>query len=97
MLTGTYCIATFFSIHDALHFEKVIKSREVPLQLIPVPRQISSSCGTAARFQPEYKEQIEAIVSELGLELENIYFFQEEKKKGNLSQLLSKLKRDQSP
>lgn len=38
---------TFHSHYDALRQRRAFKSRGVDSQLVPVPRSLSSSCGTA--------------------------------------------------
>ncbi|MGI5876914.1 MAG: DUF3343 domain-containing protein [Dethiobacteria bacterium] len=44
-------IATFFSHYGAINFKKVLAGRGIRVQLMPVPRALSSSCGTCARFE----------------------------------------------
>lgn len=46
-------IATFFTHSGAIRFEKFAKERGILVQLMPVPRKLSSSCGIAARMQHE--------------------------------------------
>lgn len=61
------CIATFYSHFGAIRFKKSCESIGVPAQLMPVPRDLSSSCGTCVRFEGEYTEtppqEVEQIVS----------------------------------
>jgi len=66
-------VITFHSVHDALTGEKVIRRLNVPVQLIPVPRDISSSCGIAARVNCEDRSALEAILAGGGLEIDAIY------------------------
>lgn len=42
-------IFTFFTQSAAFKFEKFLKEMSLQVSLMPVPRQISSSCGIAAR------------------------------------------------
>lgn len=44
-------IATFFSHFGAIRFHKLCTERSWPTQLAPVPRALSSSCGTCVLFQ----------------------------------------------
>lgn len=46
-------IATFYSHYGAINFKKALSRRGVQVQLMPVPRALSSSCGTCARFEGE--------------------------------------------
>lgn len=43
-------LATFFSHFGAMRFRRLCRARGVDVELMPVPRAISSSCGTCARF-----------------------------------------------
>ncbi len=60
------CIATFYSHFGAIRFKKECERNGWPARLMPVPREISSSCGTCVRFEGEYKseppEELEQIV-----------------------------------
>lgn len=40
------CIITFDTMSYVLKFEKVLKKNNILVQLKPVPREFSSSCGT---------------------------------------------------
>ena len=44
-------IATFFSHFGALRFQKLCSQLDWPTRLAPVPRSLSSSCGTCVLFQ----------------------------------------------
>ena len=44
-------IATFFSHFGALRFQKLCSQLSWPARLAPVPRSLSSSCGTCVLFQ----------------------------------------------
>lgn len=46
-------IVTFYTHSGAIRFEKFAKDHGVQVQLMPVPRKLSSSCGIAARMQHE--------------------------------------------
>ena len=43
-------IAAFFSHFGATRFRRLCQEKHVGVELMPVPRAISSSCGTCARF-----------------------------------------------
>lgn len=46
-------IATFFSHFGAIRFSRSLKEQQIPCRLMPVPRRVSSSCGTCVRFETE--------------------------------------------
>ncbi len=43
-------LATFQSVHSALKFEKILKEKGIEVEMIPVPRKISASCGLCGKF-----------------------------------------------
>ena len=59
-------IATFYSHFGAIRFRRDCQSRGVPAKAMPVPRDLSSSCGTCVRFEGEPParppEEVEQIV-----------------------------------
>ena len=44
-------IATFFSHFGAIRFEKNCRTNNIPAKLMPVPRTLSSSCGTCVSYE----------------------------------------------
>ena len=64
------CIATFFSHFGAVRFKRDCEGRGWLAKLMPVPRDLSSSCGTCVRYEgelpdpvPQEAEQIVAVES----------------------------------
>lgn len=62
-------IATFFSHFGAIRFKKLCQAKGWPARVMPVPRDLSSSCGTCVRFEgsgispsDEMPEEVEQIV-----------------------------------
>ena len=49
----TEYIATFYSHFGAMRFQKELKAQGIQARMMPVPRSLSSSCGTAVLFQAE--------------------------------------------
>ena len=47
------CIATFYSHFGAIRFKKTCESFGWSAQVMPVPRNLSSSCGTCVRYEGE--------------------------------------------
>ena len=65
-------IATFFSHFGAIRFEKNCRKNNISARLMPVPRTLSSSCGTCVSFEcsdfdfnDSINEEIEQIVEVL--------------------------------
>ena len=60
-------IATFYSHYGAIQFRKNCEKMKLDAVIMPVPRNLSSSCGTCVRFAaedefPEKNEETEQIV-----------------------------------
>lgn len=62
-------IATFYSHFGAVRFKRLCESQEISATLMPVPRDLSSSCGTCVRYEcntffptTDIPEEIEQIV-----------------------------------
>jgi hypothetical protein len=57
-------IATFDNTHHALRFEKMLKENEIKLTVMPVPREVSASCGLSVKFSLEKLENIKALAAD---------------------------------
>ena len=69
---NTYVI-TFASTHDALEGEKrLLQAGEDPM-IIPTPRSISAHCGLAIKIHYFSKEEAVKNLSNLGVNIENLY------------------------
>ncbi|MGI6685790.1 MAG: DUF3343 domain-containing protein [Bacillota bacterium] len=85
-----YCIFTFHSIHYALKLESSCKKENIPGKLIPVPRSISASCGTAFRAEVHDREKIEQVADKNGVEIEMVVEYCVEEKKSIFGKILQK-------
>ncbi|MCL2380627.1 MAG: DUF3343 domain-containing protein [Treponema sp.] len=43
-------LATFYTHYGAMRFHKQCKTEGTPAKMMPVPRELSSSCGVCVRF-----------------------------------------------
>jgi len=57
-------LAVFNSAHRVMKAESLLKSRGIPILLIPAPRQLMTDCGLALRFNPETKDQVLEILKQ---------------------------------
>lgn len=61
------CIATFYSHFGAVRFKRMCDQQGWPAKMMPVPRSLSSSCGTCVQYEgslpDEYPAEIEQIVA----------------------------------
>ncbi|HHY60235.1 MAG TPA: DUF3343 domain-containing protein [Clostridia bacterium] len=83
-----YCVATFPCLHDALECEKTLKELKFQFQLIPVPREISSSCGLAVRFAPELLQDFQETIMKYQLSVDEIHILKERQNRKSLLNLL---------
>lgn len=62
-------IATFYSHFGAIRFRRLCESLGLPAEIMPVPRTLSSSCGSCVRYEgerscpaAEFPEEVEQVV-----------------------------------
>ena len=46
-------LATFHTHYGAMAFQKYCGAQHMPARMMPVPRELSSSCGVCVRFEAE--------------------------------------------
>ncbi len=73
-----YYIAVFESTHHALKFEKTIKEGGFKLTIMPVPREITASCGISAKLEADEIEKIKAFAVENNLKVQGYYHVESE-------------------
>ena len=66
----TEYIATFYSHYGAVCFKKNCEKLGIGTKIMPIPRNLSSSCGTCVRFWME--KEFEEVSLELNEEIEQI-------------------------
>ncbi|HYE09583.1 MAG TPA: DUF3343 domain-containing protein [Patescibacteria group bacterium] len=66
-------IATFDNTHHALRFEKTLKENEIKLTVMPVPREVSASCGLSVKFSLEKLEDIKALTADYEILVKKYY------------------------
>ena len=70
---NTY-IATFFMHFGSIRYERLCRSKGLEARTMPVPRSLSSSCGTCVRYLAEdpnlsaMDEDVEAVYEKIGKE-----------------------------
>ncbi len=72
-----FCYITFPTTFYAIQAEKFLKDQGYSFKMIPVPRVISSSCGTSLRCSCDLIEEMRSSLLEKGLELEAYYRLEE--------------------
>lgn len=58
-------IATFYSHYGAISFKKQCEGKMRKAKMMPVPRNLSSSCGTCVRFESNQPFAVEEMTEEM--------------------------------
>lgn len=66
-------IATFDTTHNALRFEKTLKQNKIELTVMPVPREISASCGLAVKFELQSIDKVKKLVYDKEIQVKSYY------------------------
>jgi len=66
-------VILFPSIHFVLQAEKMIKGKGFFIDLIPVPRQLSSDCGICMLIEWEQRETLYTFLEEAGVRIEGVH------------------------
>ncbi len=56
-------LLTFASIHYVLKAEKLLKAQGIPLDMVPVPKEISSDCGMALVIEEKDLPKVQSLLS----------------------------------
>jgi hypothetical protein len=70
---AAYSVALFYSTAHALRAEKVLQRAGLSIKMIPTPRQLSSDCGMALRFDRAAEEAVAALLAENKVPLNGIH------------------------
>ncbi len=68
-----YGFALFPNTSSVMRAEKVLKKGGVVVKLVPTPRELSSDCGMAIRFDVQDKERVRQLLLEARVEAEGIH------------------------
>ena len=59
-----YSVVLFHSTAHAIRAEKVLEQAGLKIKMIPTPRQLSSDCGMALRFDRADEAQVAGVLDE---------------------------------
>jgi hypothetical protein len=68
-----YSVALFDSSSQVMRGEKLLGQAGVRVKMIPTPRQLSSDCGMALRFDREESDRVVTILSENRVPVKGVY------------------------
>ena len=69
-----YGVILFFNISSVIRAEKVLKKKDFSIKLIPIPRQFSTDCGIAVRFDWSQSDLVKPVLDEAKIEISAIRF-----------------------
>lgn len=67
-----YGVVLFYTTSSAIRAEKLLAKASYTAKLIPTPRQLSSDCGIALRFDWHQHEQVESSLDMSHIEVDTI-------------------------
>ena len=68
-----YGIVLFYNTSSVMRAEKVLQNAGVAIKLVPTPREFSSDCGMAIRFDLQDKERVRALLDQTHVEVAGIH------------------------
>ena len=68
-----YGVVLFYTTSSAMRAEKLLAKEGYSVKLIPVPRQFSSDCGIALRFDWQQCQQVRSALDTEHVEIDTIH------------------------
>ena len=69
-----YGVVLFYTTSSVMRAEKLLVTEGYSIKLIPTPRQFSSDCGIALRFDWNRNEEIRSVLDKTRVEFDAIHF-----------------------
>lgn len=64
MITEIFCLITADSTHKIMKLEKLILEKDIKVRIIPVPKEITASCGLSIKFDLSFLDKIKLLLPE---------------------------------
>lgn len=68
-----YGVALFYTTSSVMRAEKLLIKKGFPIKLIPTPREFSSDCGIALRFDWNQHDQVKTLLETERVEIAAIH------------------------
>lgn len=65
-------VVLFYTTSSAIRAEKVLKKGKLEVKLVPTPREFSSDCGIALRFDWAKVDSVRSLLDEARVEIDSI-------------------------
>lgn len=69
----SYGVVLFHTTSSVMRAEKLLRKEGYTIKLIPTPREFSSDCGIALRFEWDEYEEVKSVLDAAHMEIEAIY------------------------
>jgi len=73
-----YGVVLFHTTSSVMRAEKLLIKEGYSIKLIPTPREFSSDCGIALRFEWAQQEQVKSLLSDAGVEIAAIHLMRKD-------------------
>jgi hypothetical protein len=70
---SNYGVVLFYTTSAAMRAEKILRKENLAIKLIPTPRELSSDCGIALRFDWDHAEHVRTLLDSSRVEIDSIY------------------------
>ena len=70
---SSFGVALFHNTSAVMRAEKVLQRGGIGVKLIPTPRQFSSDCGMAVRFDWQHETRVRVLLDQAHLETAGIH------------------------
>jgi hypothetical protein len=67
---------SFFASEHAMRAERMLQRAELPVRLVPGPREVSPNCGVAVAFRWENESEVERKLRESKIRFEAIHQYE---------------------
>jgi hypothetical protein len=69
-----YGVILFHTTSSVMRAEKLLIKEGAAVKLIPTPRQFSTDCGIALRFDWNYRDRITSVLKDARVEIDAVHF-----------------------
>lgn len=73
-MTQQYGVILFHTTSSVIRAEKLLIKEGAAVKLIPTPRQFSTDCGIALRFDWNCRDRITLVLEEARVEIDAVHF-----------------------
>ena len=70
---NNYGVVLFYTASIVMRAEKILIKYGLRIKLIPTPREFSSDCGTALRFEWDQAYRIQKLLEDAGVEIASMH------------------------